>query len=147
FNKPFFGERFNIDDVLSFKPEIMIDRRTEMKVGGTRIELIPVKGGETQDAMLIHLPDQGVMFVGDFIMPYLGAPFVQEGNLEGLLDAIDIVAQKNPRYLLHGHEPLTRNFASAAMLAQLKTDLVWLRDQVLARCAEVMNAAQFTKQT
>src|SRR5215472_3601368 len=58
FDKPFFGERFNIDDVLGFKPEIMIDRRTEMKVGGTRIELIPVQGGETQDAMLIHLPDQ-----------------------------------------------------------------------------------------
>src|SRR5215831_11618356 len=132
FNKPFFGEHFNINDVLSFKPDIMIDRRTEMKVGGTRIELIPVQGGETRDAMLIHLPDQGVMFVGDFIMPYLGAPFVQEGDLQGLLDAIDIVVQKNPRYLLHGHEPLTRNFASAAMLAQLKTDLVWLREQVLA---------------
>ena len=131
FGKPFFGERFSIDDVLSFKPDFTIDRRTELKIGGTRIELIPVQGGETHDAMLIHLPDQRVMFVGDFIMPYLGAPFVQEGDLQGLLDAIDIVVQKNPRYLLHGHEPLTRNFASAAMLAQLKTDLVWLRDQVL----------------
>jgi alkyl sulfatase BDS1-like metallo-beta-lactamase superfamily hydrolase len=30
-----------------------------------------------------------------------------------------------------GHEPLTRNFASASMLAQLKMDLVWLREQVL----------------
>ena len=132
FNKPFFGERFSIDDVLNFKPDLTIDRRTELKIGGTRIELIPVQGGETHDAMLIHLPDQGVMFVGDFIMPYLGAPFVQEGDLQGLLDAIDIVVQRNPRYLLHGHEPLTRNFASAAMLAQLKTDLVWLREQVLA---------------
>jgi glyoxylase-like metal-dependent hydrolase (beta-lactamase superfamily II) len=132
FGKAFFGERFSIDDVLSFKPDLTIDRRTELKIGGTRIELIPVLGGETHDAMLmIHLPDQGVMFVGDFIMPYLGAPFVQEGDLQGLLDAIDVVVQKNPRYLLHGHEPLTRNFASAAMLAQLKTDLVWLRDQVL----------------
>src|SRR5499427_6145622 len=131
FNKPFFGERFNIDDVLSFKPDVTIDRRTELKIGGTRIELVPVQGGETHDAMLINLPDQSVMFVGDFIMPYLGAPFVQEGDLQGLLDAIDIVVQKNPRHLLHGHEPLTRNFASAAMLAQLKTDLVWLRDQVL----------------
>jgi len=46
--------------------------------------------------MLIHLPDQGVMLVGDFIMPYLGAPFVQEGDLQGLLDAINIVVQKNP---------------------------------------------------
>jgi glyoxylase-like metal-dependent hydrolase (beta-lactamase superfamily II) len=132
FNKPFFGERFSIDNVLNFKPDLTIDRRTELKIGGTRIELIPVQGGETHDAMLIHLPDQGVMFVGDFIMPYLGAPFVQEGDLQGLLDAIDIVVQRNPRYLLHGHEPLTRNFTSAAMLAQLKTDLVWLREQVLA---------------
>src|SRR6516164_5990731 len=132
YDRPFFGERFSIDDVLSFKPDFTIDRRTELKIGGTHIELIPVQGGETHDAMLIHMPDYGVMFVGDFIMPYLGAPFVQEGDLQGLLDAIDIVVQKNPRYLLHGHEPLTRNFASAAMLAQLKTDLVWLRDQVLA---------------
>src|SRR6266852_7976227 len=81
--------------------------------------------------MFIHLPDEGVLFVGDFIMPYLGAPFVEEGDLQGLLDAIDIVVQKNPRYLLHGHEPLTKNFASASMLAHLKIDLVWLREQVL----------------
>jgi len=90
-----------------------------------------VQGGETHDAMFIYLPDEGVLFVGDFIMPYLGAPFVEEGDLQGLMDAIDIVVQKNPRYLLHGHEPLTRNFASASMLAQLKIDLPWLREQVL----------------
>jgi len=71
-----------------------------------------------------------VMFVGDFIMPYLGAPFVPEGDFQGLLDAIDILVAAHPRHLLHGHEPLTRNFASASMLATLKTDLVWLREQV-----------------
>jgi glyoxylase-like metal-dependent hydrolase (beta-lactamase superfamily II) len=131
FDKQFFGEAFSLDNVLSFKPDLTIDRRTELKIGGTRIELIPVEGGETHDAMFINLPDEGVMFVGDFIMPYLGAPFVEEGDLQGLLDAIDVVVQKNPRYLLHGHEPLTRIFTSASMLAQLKIDLVWLREQVL----------------
>jgi len=131
FDKQFFGEGFSLDNLRSFKPDITIDRRTELKIGGTQIELIPVQGGETHDAMFIYLPDEGVLFVGDFIMPYLGAPFVEEGDLQGLLDAIDTVAQKNPRYLLHGHEPLTRNFASASMLAQLKIDLVWLREQVL----------------
>src|SRR5437899_1124344 len=79
--------------------------------------------------MFIHLPDLGVLFVGDFIMPYLGAPFVVEGDFQGLLDAIDIVVQKNPRYMLHGHEPLTRNFSSPEMLAQFKVNLSWLRDQ------------------
>jgi glyoxylase-like metal-dependent hydrolase (beta-lactamase superfamily II) len=131
FDKQFFGEGFSLDNVRSFKPDITIDRRTELRIGGTRIELIPVQGGETHDAMFIYLPDQGVLFVGDFIMPYLGAPFVEEGDFQGLLDAIDIVLQKNPKYLLHGHEPLTRNFVSASMLAQLKIDLVWLREQVL----------------
>src|ERR1700676_10144 len=131
FGKQFFGERFSLDEVRSFKPDVTIDGRTDLKIGGTRFELIPVHGGETHDAMFIHLPDQGVMFVGDFIMPYLGAPFVEEGDFQGLLDAIDVVVEKHPRYLLHGHEPLTRNFASATMLAQLKTDLVWLREQVL----------------
>lgn len=131
FDKQFFGQAFSLDNVRSFKPDITIDRRTELKIGGTRIELIPVQGGETHDAMFIHFPDQGVMFVGDFIMPYLGAPFVEEGDFQGLLDAIDVVVEKHPQYLLHGHEPLTRNFASASMLAQLKGDLVWLREQVL----------------
>ena len=131
FGEQFFGERFSLDDVRSFKPDVMINGRTDLKIGGTRIELIPVHGGETHDAMLIYLPDQSVMFVGDFIMPYLGAPFAEEGDFQGLLDAIDVVVDKHPQHLLHGHEPLTRNFASATMLAQLKTDLVWLHEQVL----------------
>jgi glyoxylase-like metal-dependent hydrolase (beta-lactamase superfamily II) len=131
FDKQFFGERFSIENVSTFKPDVTIDRPTELKVGGTRIELIPVQGGETHDAMFIHLPDQGVLFVGDFIMPYVGAPFVAEGDFQGLLDAIDIVVDKHPQHLLHGHEPLTRNFASPTMLAELKRNLEWLRMQVL----------------
>jgi glyoxylase-like metal-dependent hydrolase (beta-lactamase superfamily II) len=129
--KHFFGEGFNLEDVRNFKPDATIDRPTALTIGGTRIELIPIHGGETHDAMFIHLPDMGVLFVGDFIMPYIGAPFVVEGDFQGLLDAIDVVVEKNPRYMLHGHEPLTRNFSSPEMLAQLKTNLSWLRDQVL----------------
>jgi len=131
FDKQFFGESFKLEDIRSFKPDVAVDRRTELRIGGTRVELIPVRGGETHDALFIHLSDHGVIFVGDFIMPYLGAPFVEEGDFHGLLDAIDIVVQKNPRYLLHGHEPLTQNFASPSMLARLKTDLLWLQEQVL----------------
>jgi len=48
------------------------------------------------------------------------------------LDSIDLVVAKHPKYLLHGHEPLTRTFNSPELLSQLKADLVWLREQVLA---------------
>ena len=132
FAKQFFGERFNEETVRSYRPDIAIDKRTVVNIGGTKFELIPVHGGETHDAMLIYLPGERVMFVGDVIMPYLGAPFVEEGDLEGLLDAIDVVVSRNPRYLLHGHEPLTREYSSPLILSHLRTDLAWLRDQVIA---------------
>src|SRR5215831_8517030 len=131
FGKQFFGERFRPEDVLSYKPDITIDKRTDLNIGGSQFELIPVRGGETHDAMLIYLADEQVMFMGDVIMPYLGAPFVEEGDLQGLFDAIDVVASRSPQHLLHGHEPLTRVFASPLILSHLKTDLAWLRDQVL----------------
>jgi glyoxylase-like metal-dependent hydrolase (beta-lactamase superfamily II) len=131
FGKQFFGERFSSEDFLSYKPDSTIDNRTELSIGGSKFELIPVRGGETHDAMLIYLPAEKVMFMGDVIMPYLGAPFDEDGDLQGLLDAIDVVVSRNPEHLLHGHEPLTRNFTSPLILTHLKTDLAWLRDQVL----------------
>jgi glyoxylase-like metal-dependent hydrolase (beta-lactamase superfamily II) len=131
FGKRFFGERFRFDDMRGYKPDVLIDGRTSLKIGGTQFELIPISGGETHDAMFVYAPALRTLFAGDFIMPYIGAPFVEEGDFAGLLGAIDVVVEKNPEHLLHGHEPLTRNFASPAMLAQLKVDLVWLHDQVV----------------
>jgi len=132
FAKRFFGEHFDLNDVTTFKPDVTIDRSTQLKIGGTRLELIPVKGGETDDAMFIHLADRATLFVGDFIMPYLGAPFVEEGDLGGLLEAIDVVTRLSPRHLLHGHEPLNRIFPTPAVLAAMKSHLAWLRAEVLA---------------
>jgi len=128
----FFGERFSLDDVRAFEPDATVARPTEMTIGGTHVELIPINGGETHDAMFVNLPDLGVLFAGDFIMPYIGAPFAVEGNLDGLFDAIDVVVEKRPRHLLHGHQQLTENFSSAEMLTQVKANLAWLRDEVLA---------------
>jgi hypothetical protein len=42
FDKQFFGAAFSLDNVRSFKPDTTIDHRTQLKIGGTRIELIPV---------------------------------------------------------------------------------------------------------
>ena len=66
------------------------------------------------------------------MMPYLGAPFDEDGDLQGLFDAIDAVVSRNPQHLLHGHEPLTRVFSAPLILSHLKTDLEWLQNQVLS---------------
>jgi glyoxylase-like metal-dependent hydrolase (beta-lactamase superfamily II) len=127
----FFGEKFRLGDVLTYKPDVLIDGPRDVVIGGTRFHLMPTSGGETTDALLVHMPDEGVLFVGDILMPYLGAPFVPEGSVDGLVEAIDQVGRLKPRHLLHGHEPLTRLFSSTAMLDDLHIQLTWLRDEVL----------------
>ncbi len=97
-------------------------------------------GGRLADlrgvSLLIHMPEQGVLFVGDILMPYLGSPVLEEGSAEGLLAAIEQVHALKPRHLLHGHEPLTRIFPSTVMLDDLRVQLVWLRDEVLRAMKE-----------
>jgi glyoxylase-like metal-dependent hydrolase (beta-lactamase superfamily II) len=129
--KHFFGASFRLGDVMSYHPDVVIDRETTLSIGGTRLELIPTRGGETGDAMLIRMPEQGVLFVGDILMPYLGAPFVNEGSPEGMLAAIAQVSELKPRLLLHGHSPLTQIFASTEMLDDLHIQLAWLRDAIV----------------
>lgn len=126
----FFGRDFDLADVLSYRPDVTIDRPTELVLGGTRFSLLPARGGETDDAMVVNLPEYGVAFIGDVFMPYLGAPFTEEGSLEGFLAAIDQLHALAPRRLLSGHQPLTRIFSSTAMLDELRPALVWLRDAV-----------------
>ena len=86
---------FRLDDVLGYKPDVTIDRPTELVIGGTRFTLLPTRGGETDDALLMHMPDHGVLFVGDILMPYFGAPFIAEGSVDGLLAAIDQVMRSS----------------------------------------------------
>jgi glyoxylase-like metal-dependent hydrolase (beta-lactamase superfamily II) len=126
----FFGTSFRLDDALAYRPDVEIDGPTELTIGGTRVQLLPTRGGETEDALLIHLPELGVLFAGDILMPYLGAPFVEEGSLDGLLESIVQLDRLKPRHLLHGHQPLTQLFTSTEMLNDLRRQLIWLRDAV-----------------
>jgi hypothetical protein len=52
--------------------------------------------------------------LGDFILPYLGAPFVPEGDFQGLLDASTFLSPRILSNLLYSHEPLTQNLTSSS---------------------------------
>jgi len=137
----FFGTDFKREFIANFKPDVTVAEPKEITIGGTRFELVPISGGETTDAMFINLPEHSVLFVGDFIMPYFGAPFLEEGEIAGLYQAIDVVSELNPRVLLHGHEPLTRFFNSSGLLLHLKRNLKWLEKAVLNAIRKGMDRA------
>ena len=46
---------------------------------------------------MVYLPASGVLFTGDVMMPYLGAPFFAEGSPEGLLATLRFIAGLGPR--------------------------------------------------
>jgi hypothetical protein len=80
---------------------------------------------------MVHLPASGVLFTGDVMMPYLGAPFFAEGSPDGLLETLAEIAELRPRLIVHGHSPLTE-FFTAETVPGLLAALTELRDESLA---------------
>jgi glyoxylase-like metal-dependent hydrolase (beta-lactamase superfamily II) len=105
------GRRYDV------RPNHLVREPETLTVGGTRFVLFPAHGGETSDALLIHVPDRGTLFVGDAFMPYLGAPFVAEGSAEGLFETTALIRSLQPRLLVHGHPPLTEVYTAQALPA------------------------------
>jgi glyoxylase-like metal-dependent hydrolase (beta-lactamase superfamily II) len=116
-------------------PDRLVGAREALEVGGTELVLYPVRGGETEDALLVHLPDRGVLFVGDVFMPYFGAPFLPEGSPEAFFDTLARIRSLSPRTLIHGHPPLTESFTVQA-LPGLKAALDELHQRTLAGLRE-----------
>lgn len=116
-------------------PDQLVREPQTLTIGGVSFGLYPARGGETADALLVHLPDKGVLFVGDVFMPYLGAPFVAEGSADGLFEAITTIRGLNPPVLVHGHPPLTDVFR-IEVLPGLEASLRELHRRTRASIAE-----------
>jgi len=109
----FFGRTGHQD--LTLAPDHLVTEPETLTIGGVEFALYPAHGGETEDALLIHLPAAGVLFVGDVLMPQLGAPFLPEGSAEGLFDTLALIQRLAPRLLIHGHTPLTETIGPEAL--------------------------------
>ena len=129
-------------------PDIKVDHliaeQTKLSIGGTEFVLYPTTGGETSDALMIYLPASGVLFAGDAMMPYLGAPFFAEGSPDGLLDALALITEIGPRVLVHGHTTLTELFP-ASIIPGLRAALTELRGQTLAGIAHGLTLTALLK--
>jgi glyoxylase-like metal-dependent hydrolase (beta-lactamase superfamily II) len=125
----------NATPIAEVKPDVLVGDITSLEVGGVEFRLIPAAGGETPDALMVYLPASELLFTGDVMMPYIGAPFSAEGSPEGLLEALRVIRELAPRQLIHGHAPLTDNFSIEA-LAGLEPALAALHEFVLARIGE-----------
>jgi glyoxylase-like metal-dependent hydrolase (beta-lactamase superfamily II) len=123
----FFGNR---PVGLDGRVDRTVSGNESLRLGNLDIRLIPVSGGETDDALFVHLPQQDLLFVGDAFMPYVGPPFMSEGSPEGYLEALATVRSIAPRQVIQGHPPLSLFFNTEA-LPGLETALRNLYDRAL----------------
>jgi glyoxylase-like metal-dependent hydrolase (beta-lactamase superfamily II) len=126
-----FGSSDGSQPAVPIAVDELIGSVTSISVGGTEFILYPTTGGETGDALMVYLPASGILLTGDVMMPYLGAPFFAEGSPEGMLDALRLITELNPRLLVHGHSILTEVF-TAETVPGLLAALTELRDSSLA---------------
>ena len=60
--------------------------------------------GETERCeTLVHLPAEGVMFIGGLKQRNLGSPVMPEGYADGFIDAVELVEALNPAVIVPGH--------------------------------------------
>src|SRR5262249_12321228 len=126
------------------RPTHLVREPETLTVGGTRFVLYPARGGETADALLIHVPDRGMLFVGDAFMPYLGAPFVAEGSAQGLFEALASTRSLQPLAPAHRPPPLTDIFTAEALPA-IGTALQELHQRVRTAVSEGRTLAEILR--
>jgi glyoxylase-like metal-dependent hydrolase (beta-lactamase superfamily II) len=83
-------------------PDITYRHTTTLTLGGKEIQLFHALG-ETDDATLVHLPQDRVVFIGDLNNANLGSPVMPEGYPEGFMAAVDLIASLAPTTLVPGH--------------------------------------------
>ncbi len=124
--KQFRGEGFQHEWVSAYEPDVVVDDLTEVSVGNTVFELVPALGGETEDTLLIHVPELAVAFMGDALMPFYGEPWVEEGFVEEAMDTMDAILRRRPQKILHGHVGITVLYGELQQLEAYRVAYEWL---------------------
>jgi glyoxylase-like metal-dependent hydrolase (beta-lactamase superfamily II) len=113
------------------EPTILVEGRLDFTLGGIRLSVIALPGGETIDSLVVHLPDRGILFTGNA----LGPLFPHMPNLHTIrgdrpraalpyIETYERILALEPELLVTGH------FEPVAGRTLIKEELGRLRDAV-----------------
>ncbi len=101
-----------------------LSAEASFELGGVRFELVHLGPAHAPDDLVVVLPEDGVVFSGDIIFGGR-LPFVGEADSKRWLSAIDRLLALEPKLLVSGHGPATRD--PGAHLALTRDYLLYLR--------------------
>ena len=111
-----------------------------LDVGGRRLELISVPGGETTDALVVWLPEERICLCGNTFGPLFGhVPNLVTMRGDRYRDALTCIASVErvrdlePELLVTGHfEPIAGQRRINAELTRLRNAIQYIHDQTVA---------------
>ena len=127
-------------------PDVLFQDRFTFELGGLRFELIGVSGAETEDSLLVWLPQHRICFTGNVF----GALFGHFPNLVTIrgdryrdalryVETLDVLLGLEPELLLTGHHgPVAGRETIRAELERMRRAVLHVHDAVVA----AMNAGK-----
>ena len=133
------------------KPDVLFEGRYTFTLGGLRFELIAAPGAETEDSLVVWLPEQRICFTGNVF----GALFGHFPNLVTIrgdryrdplkyAETLDLLLGLDAELLLTGHhEPVVGRDVIRSEVARMKGAVLYVHDAVVA----AMNAGKDVYET
>ena len=109
-------------------PDVTFTDALTLWVGEREVRLTHVGPAHTRSDVVVHLPDDAVVFAGDLAFAG-GQPFLAEGSLAGYPRALAAIRALEPEVLVPGHGPVQRGDDVPRLLDDLEAYAAFL-DQV-----------------
>jgi glyoxylase-like metal-dependent hydrolase (beta-lactamase superfamily II) len=103
-----FGQalsEFDFAGVELTPPTTLLDDRLDLELDGMKVSLLHVGPAHTAGDVIVHLPEQGVVFTGDVLFR-LCTPIGWEGTYDHWIAALDRIVELAPKVVVPGHGPL-----------------------------------------
>ena len=119
---------------------ITFDKQLTLHMDGREVRLLHFGPGHTAGDIIVHLPEEGVIFAGDFIFLY-STPLGMEGSFAGRLKNLDAMAKLGAKVYLPGHGPV----CGVEGLNLCRDYLVFVRSEAKKRFDKGMTVDQAAK--
>jgi cyclase len=84
---------------------ITFDKQLTLHIDGREVRLLHFGPGHTIDDIIVHLPNERIIFAGDFIFLY-STPLGMEGSFAGWIKNLDAMAKLDAQAYIPGHGPV-----------------------------------------
>ena len=131
---------FTFSGIELVPPGRTFDDQLTLDVGGKTVELIEVGPAHTRGDVMVHLPEERVLFAGDVLF-IGGHPILWEGPVGNWIRALEQILDMDPEVIVPGHGPITDTHG----VARLKDYFVALSAEVEKRFEAGMGPVEMAR--